>query len=91
MSTAVGMFVVGLLRLLLAVFPVAAGGIHPFGRMADLFLFLALVTGFLCLAFTLLIHRVRETAPPRPITTAAVLIGFAPLVMVLVLGALHWR
>jgi len=86
MSTAVGMFVVLLLRLLMLGFPVAAGGVHPLLRMADMFLFLALVTGVLCLAFTFVVHRIRETAPPRPITIAAVLIGFAPIIAILVLG-----
>ena len=45
MSTAVGMFVVLALRLLMLAFPVAAGGIHPLGRIAGVLLFVALITG----------------------------------------------
>jgi hypothetical protein len=89
MSTAAGMFVVLVLRLLMLGFPVAAGGVHPLSRMADMFLFMALVTGGLCLLLTLLAHRTRQTAPPRPITIAAVLIGFSPIAALIFLAALH--
>jgi hypothetical protein len=48
-------------------------------------LFVALATGVLCLLLTPLVHRVRAAAPPRAITVGAVLIGFAPLVLLAVL------
>jgi hypothetical protein len=89
MSTAAAMLVVLVLRLLMLAFPVAVDGIHPLHRMADVFLFLAIVTGALCLGLTGLTHRVRQASPPRPITIAAVLIGFAPILMLIVLAILR--
>jgi len=50
---------------------------------------LALVTGLLCLAFTVLAYRVRQVAPPGAITIAAVLIGLAPILLLIVLGILR--
>jgi hypothetical protein len=85
MSTAAGMFVVLALRLLMIAFPVAQGGVHPLGRISGVLLFVALATGVLCLLLTPLVHRVRAAAPPRAITVGAVLIGFAPLVLLAVL------
>jgi len=43
-------------------------------------LFLAIVTGTLCLALTLLVQRTRSISPPRAIMIAAVIIGMAPFV-----------
>ncbi len=88
MSTAMGMFVVLTLRLLMLAFPVAAGGIHPLARIAGVLLFVALATGAVCLLLTPLVHRVRAAAPPRAITVGAVLIGAAPMVLFAVLTAL---
>jgi hypothetical protein len=88
MSTAMGMFVVLALRLLMIAFPVPAGGIHPLARIAGVLLFVALATGFACLLLTPLVHRVRSAAPPRAITVGAVLIGLAPVVLLIVLTAL---
>jgi len=89
MSTAVAMLVVLALRLVMLAFPVAAAGMHPLARMADMFLFLAIVTGTLCLVLTIVVHRVRQIAPPRAITIGALLIGFAPIVALMVLTVLH--
>jgi hypothetical protein len=80
MSTAVGLVVVLALWLLMASFPLAAGGVHPLGRMAAVLLFVTIATGILCLAFTPLVYRVRRTPPPRSITIGAVVIGVFPLV-----------
>ena len=85
MSTAAGILVVLTLTLLMVVFPVAAGGRHPLERIADVLLFLALVTGIVCLALTVLAHRTRQIAPPRAITIAAVVIGFLPIVTIVLL------
>src|SRR5687768_1646160 len=88
MSTAMGMVVVLALRLLMIAFPVPVGGIHPLARIAGVLLFVVLATGAACLLLTPLVHRVRATAPPRAITVGAVLIGAAPLVLLVVLRAL---
>mgnify|MGYP003578991716 CR=1 FL=1 len=85
MSTAAGMLLVLALRLLMLAFPAAAGGIHPLSRIAGVLLFVALATGSVCLLLTPLVYRVRLVAPPRAITVGAVLIGFAPLVLFVVL------
>jgi hypothetical protein len=90
MSTAVGLVLVLVLRLLMAQFPVAAGGVHPLGQMAAVLLFVTIATGLLCLVFTPLAIRVRQTPPPRSITIAAVIIGLLPIV-VIVAGALGAR
>jgi hypothetical protein len=86
MSTAVGMLVVIALRLLMIAFPVAGGGVHPLGRIAGVLLFVALMTGIVCLGFTPLVHRARHAAPPRAITMGAILIGLSPLVLLIVLA-----
>ena len=88
MSTAVGMFVVLALRLLMIAFPVAAGGVHPLARIAGVLLFVALMTGVVCLVLIPLVHRVRSAAPPRAITVGAVLIGLSPMVLLVVLTVL---
>jgi hypothetical protein len=87
LATAAGLAVVILLHVLMAAFPVAAGGVHPLMRMAGVMLFAALATGLLCLAFTPLALRVRKTPPPRSITVAAVVIGVLPMVVVAFLAA----
>ena len=87
LATAVGLAVVFLLRGLMVAFPVAAGGDHPLARMAGVMLFVSVATGLLCLVFTPLALRVRQTPPPRSITVAAVVIGVLPLVVVAFLAA----
>jgi hypothetical protein len=86
MSTAVAMLMVLALRLLMIAFPVAAGGVHPLARIAGVLLFVALMTGALCLGFTPLTHRIRHAPPPRAITIGAILIGLSPIVMLIVLA-----
>jgi hypothetical protein len=88
MSTAMGMLTVLALRFLMLAFPGAAGGDHPLGRIAGVLLFVALTTGLVCLAFTPLAYRVRRAPPPRAITVGALLIGIAPIVLLIVLRAL---
>ncbi len=88
MSTAVGMFVVVAFRMLMLAFPVAAGAQHPFGRIAGVLLFVAIITGLVCLALTPLAYRVRATRPPRAVTIGAVLIGLSPIVLLVVLSVL---
>jgi hypothetical protein len=87
-STAVGMFVVLAFRFLMIAFPVAAGRDHPLGRVAGVLLFVAVMTGVVCLALAPLVYRVRGTPPPQAITIGAVLIGFSPIVMLIVLAIL---
>jgi hypothetical protein len=89
MSTAAGMLTVLALRLLMLAFPVAAEGEHPLGRISGVLLFVALVTGGACLAFTPLVYRVRSMPPPRAITMGAVLIGLSPIVLLIVLNLLQ--
>jgi len=89
MSTAVGMLTVLALRLLMLVFPVAQGGKHPLAQVSGVLLFVALITGVVCLAFTALVYRVRKAPPPSPITVAAVMIGVAPIVLLVVLNLLQ--
>ena len=88
LATAAGLAVVILLHLLMAAFPVAAGGVHPLAQMAAVILFVAVVTGAMCLALTPLALRVRATPPPRSVTVAAVVIGMLPIVVLVVLAAL---
>jgi hypothetical protein len=83
MSTAVGMLVFITLMLLSAAYPVPLGRMHPFEKIAAVLLFLALVTGTLCLAFTALAFRARVIAPPRAIAIAAVVIGLSPIVAII--------
>jgi len=85
MCTAVGMFVVLAFRLLMLAFPVAAGAQHPFANIAGVLLFVAIVTGAVCLALTPLAYRVRATRPPRAVTIGAILIGLSPIVLLVVL------
>jgi hypothetical protein len=85
MSTAAGVLVVLALRLLILAFPAGGGRVHPLAQMAGVFLFVALLTGFLCLLLTPLALKVRRTRPPGPVVVGAVLIGLSPL---LLLGAL---
>jgi hypothetical protein len=85
-STAVAMLVVLALRLLMIAFPVAAGGVHPVAHIAGVLLFVAMMTGALCLGFTPLTYRIRHAPPPRAITIAAILIGLSPIVMLIVLA-----
>ena len=87
MSTAAGMLTVLSLRLLMLAFPVAEGGDHPLGRIAGVLLFVALATGVVCLGFTPLAYRVRKAPPPRAITVGALLIGIAPILLLIVLSA----
>ncbi|HZN36570.1 MAG TPA: hypothetical protein VFB80_22225 [Pirellulaceae bacterium] len=83
-STAVAMLVVVALWLISLAFPFPGPRPHPLLVVAGLLQFVALFTGLLCLLFTPLAYRVRRTSPPRPITIAAVLIGLAPIVTLLV-------
>jgi len=87
LSTAAGLALVLALRLVMAAFPVAEGGVHPLRQMAAVLLFVTVATGALCLVFTPLAIRVRQTPPPRAITIAAVVIGVLPIVVV-VAGAI---
>ena len=89
MSTAVGMLTVLTLRLLMLAFPVVQGGDHPLARISGVFLFVALITGLVCLAFTPLVYRVRKVPPPSSITVGAALIGVAPIVLLIVLNLLQ--
>jgi len=89
MSTAVGVFVVLALRLLMMAFPVAGGGIHPLERVGSVLLFAAITTGIVCLVFTPLVYRVREAPPPRTVTIGAVGIGLSPIVLLIVLMLLR--
>ncbi len=86
MATAAGMLTVLALRLLMLAFPVAPGGDHPLGRISGVLLFVALITGVVCLVFTPLVYRVRKSPPPPPITVGAVLISLAPIVLLIILN-----
>ena len=88
MSTAAGLLVVLALRLLMIAFPMAAGGVHPLERVAGVLLAVALITGICCVVLTPLVYRVRQTPPPREITVGAVLIGVAPIVLLIVLSVI---
>ena len=83
-STAVAMLVVVTLWLLSLAFPFHGPQLHPLLVVAGMLQFVALFTGLLCLLFTPLAYRVRRTSPPRAIAIAAVLIGLAPVVTLLV-------
>src|SRR3954447_3466861 len=82
--TTIAMLVVLALLVAAANFPGPAG-ISPLNRIPAVLLFWAMVTGTLCLAFTLLFLRTRMIRPPRAITIATVLIGAAPFIMLAVL------
>jgi hypothetical protein len=84
-STAVAMVVVLALWLVSLAFPFAGPRAHPLVVVAGMLLFVALATGLLCLLPTPLAYRVRAAAPPHAIGIAAVLIGLAPLITLIVL------
>ena len=86
MSTAAGLFVVIILRLLMATMP-AAGSRHPLANVAGMLLAVSSLTGVLCLLLTPVALRARQTQPPRPVVIAAVLIGLAPLIIIAVSAA----
>jgi hypothetical protein len=77
MSTAAGTAVALALRVVMQFAP--GGGRQPLASVAGMLLAVAALTGVLCLLFTPLTYRVRQTPPPRSIAIAAVLIGLAPL------------
>ena len=85
MSTAAAMLVVIAFRLLMIAFPVVGDREHPLGRIAGVLLFVALMTGIVCLVLTPLAYRVRKTAPPPAITVGAVMIGIAPILVLVLL------
>ena len=89
MSTAVGMLTILALQLLMLAFPVAQGGKHPLAQVSGVLLFVALITGVVCLVFTPLVYRVRKTPPPSSITAGAVLIGIAPVILLIILNLLQ--
>src|SRR5262245_25401112 len=80
-STAVAMFVVLALRFLIIAFPVVAGAVHPLARISGVLLFVAIITGLVCVGLTPLAHRIRRIAPPRAITIGAVMIGLSPIAL----------
>ena len=84
LSTAAALLVVFGLWLLARLFPPAADHPHPFTSIAAVLLLVAVATGVLCLLFTPLAARVRQSPAPRSITISAVLIGLAPLVTIVV-------
>jgi NAD/NADP transhydrogenase beta subunit len=87
LSTAAGLVLVLALRLWMTAFPRAPGGAHPLQQMAAVLLFVTVATGALCLVFTPLAIRVRQTPPPRAITIAAVVIGVL-LIVAVVIGSI---
>jgi hypothetical protein len=91
LSTAAAMLMVLAFRLLIIEFPVAAGQRHPLAAVAGVLLLVALLTGVLCLGLTPLVYRVRRTRPPVAITAAAVLIGAAPMVTMILFFLLNAR
>jgi hypothetical protein len=91
MSTAVAVLLVLALRLLMLAFPVAAGGVHPIGRIGGAFLFIALMTGVVCLVLTPLTLKARRRSPPQAVTIGAVLIGLSPVVVLVVITLLGNR
>jgi hypothetical protein len=89
MSTAAGTFLVLGLRLLMLAFPVTEGRLHPLNQASGVLLFVAIATGVLCMGLTPLVYRARITAPPRPVTMAAIAIGLAPIVLLILLNLLQ--
>jgi len=89
MSTAVGILTILALQLLMLAFPVAQGGKHPLAQVSGVLLFVALITGVVCLAFTPLVYRVRKAPPPSSITAGAILIGIAPIILLIILNLLQ--
>jgi len=86
MSTTVALALALIASGVVLMIPVAEGRTHPLAFMPNLLIFVAGMTGLLCLVLTLVAHRVRATPPPRAITIAAALIGVAPLVTIAVLA-----
>jgi hypothetical protein len=86
MSTAAATLIVVGTRLLLAAVPAAARDAHPLTTIGGVILLVAVTTGGLCLLLTPLVYRARRSSPPQPITVAAILIGVAPLALMVVLA-----
>jgi hypothetical protein len=82
MSTAAALAVACGLWMLSRLLAAPRGGMHPLASIAEVLLFVAVTTGVLCLLLTPLTARVRQTPAPRSITVAAMLIGLAPLVVI---------
>src|SRR5262249_39314025 len=89
MSTAVGMLTVLALHLLMLAFPVARGGQHTLAQDSRFLLLSALISGTGFVSFSPLFYRVLKTPPPSSITVAAVMIGVAPIVLLVVLNLLQ--
>lgn len=89
LSTAVAVLLVLGLHLLALAFPAQTTSAHPLEQMAGVFLFVALLTGLLCLLFTPLTLLSRRRPPPRSISAAAVLIGLSPLIVYTLLAVFH--
>lgn len=53
-------------------------------HVADLFLFVSLVTGLICAGFVPLVYRVRAAPPPRAIVITALVAGAIPLVTIFI-------
>jgi len=84
MSTLASLAVALVLRLLAAAFPVPVGGVHPLSRVEAVLMFVAVITGCVCLALAPIANRLRRSRPPRGITIAAIVIGAAPLIALIV-------
>jgi len=54
--------------------------VHPFAMIPGVLMFIAALTGMICLLLTPLVYRIREVAPPRAITAVAILASIVPLV-----------
>lgn len=53
--------------------------VHPFAMIPGVLMFIAALTGLICLLLTPLVYRFREVAPPRVITAVAILASIVPL------------
>ena len=68
-----------------------SGGVAlPVLLIPSLMLFIATVTGFLCLVLTKPVYRLRRVPPPSPITKFGIIVGVLPLVAWLITMVLAW-
>ena len=65
-------------------FPPQPGPALSAAHVADVFLFLSLVTGLICAGLVPLIYRVRISPPPQAITIAAIVAGTIPPITMVV-------
>lgn len=89
LATTVALVVMVLSDWMVPSVPNAEGAPSLIHVLPDLLLFMASVTGTLCIVMTWPVHRLRKTKPPLAVTLYALSISVMPLLFAL--GGNWWR